>query len=50
VDAVSGAGDSAGGPRELPVPSKLTRLGEEGEEEAVEMFVKVMLQPADAVS
>ncbi len=62
-DAASGAEDSARGPRELPVPSRLTGLGEEGEEEedgdeadkedeeeAVEMFVQVILQPAGAVS
>ncbi len=62
-DAASGAGDSAWGPRELPMTSRLAGLGEEGEEEedgdeadgeeeeeAVEMFVKVILQPAGAVS
>lgn len=59
-DAASGAGDPARGPRELPVTSRLAALGEEGEEdgdeageeeeEAAEMFAKVILQPAGAVS
>ena len=61
-DAASGAGDSARGPRELPVPSRLAGLGDEGEEEedgdgadeeeaeAKEMFAKVMVQPTGAVS
>ncbi len=54
------AGDSARGPRELPVPSRLAGLEDEGEEdgdeageeeeEAVEMLKKVILQPAGAVS
>ena len=62
-DAASAAGDSARGPRELPDPSRLAGLGEEGdeeedgdeaegeeEEEAAEMLKKVILQPAVAVS
>ena len=59
-DAASAAGDSARGPRELPVPSRLAGLGDEEEEdgdeadgeeeEAAEMLKKVILQPAGDVS
>ena len=53
-DAASGDGDAAWRSRELPLPSKLTGLGEEeeadGEAPVRTMLENVMLQPAGAVS